>query len=422
MKSESTSTASVRLASSEHSIKRMKPQWPTLAFVIVLALAAFAIPSAQAQKFKVLYTFKGSPDGALPLGTLIIDAKGNLYGTTSVGGASEFGSVFKLTPANKETLLYSFTGGTTDGEAPQAGVIMDAKGNLYGTTELAGASANGTVFKLAGNKEKVLHSFAGGTDGAIPIAGVILDSKGNLYGTTLGGGAAFGTVFTVNPTTDKESVVYDFSLPNGAVSTAGLIMDKSGNFYGTTTFGGDLSCNNTGCGVVFKLSGKKETVLYSFTGSKDGASPHAVLLMDAAGNLYGTTYYGGGTACGGKGCGTVFKVSKAGKETVLHRFTGGKDGASPEAGLVMDASGNLYGTTYYGGSQPCSDGCGVVFEVSAAGKETVLHSFTGKTDGAHPYAGLVMDAAGNLYGTAETGGDASCIINGGCGTVFKITP
>jgi uncharacterized repeat protein (TIGR03803 family) len=296
---------------------------------------------------------------------------------------------------------------------------MDAKGNLYGTTMQGGVGeVYGTVFKLAGKKETVLHSFTGSPDGAGPIAGLVMDAKGNLYGTTYYGGGPdpTGTVFKVSKS-GKETVLYSFCAVSGCADGespyVGLVMDAKGNLYGTTTGGGA-----SGAGTVFKVTSKgKETVLYSFTGGADGAYPYAGLVMDAKGNLYGTTYYGGAGGCD-LGCGTVFKVTKAGKETVLYSFAGGTDGATPYAGLVMDAKGNLYGTTYYGGtSTNCYLDCGTVFKVSSKGKETVLYSFTGGTDGAYPYFGfLVMDAKGNLYGTAYAGGSSEE------GTVWKLTP
>src|SRR5271157_1456393 len=410
-----------------------------LALAIMLVAAVLATGSAQAQTYTygVLYTFTGSPDGAVSDGGLVRDAQGNLYGTTSQGGdpacTNGCGTVFKVNTTGNETVLYSFTGGA-DGAYPGAGLLRDAQGNLYGTTGQGGALACnapngcGTVFKVdTTGKETVLYSFTGGADGSTPEAGLLPDAQGNLYGTTSQGGDpactnGCGTVFKVD-TTGKETVLYSFTgLPDGASPTAGLVQDAQGNLYGTTSQGGDPACTN-GCGTLFKVDTTgNETVLYSFTGTGgDGSEPYGGLVLDAQGNLYGTTSQGGDPACT-NGCGTVFKVDTTGKETVLYSFTGGADGAIPYAGLVPDAQGNLYGTTSQGGDPACTNGCGTVFKVDTKGKKTVLYSFTGGADGAIPYAGLARDAPGNLYGTAQRGGNLACTgPTNGCGTVFKLT-
>jgi uncharacterized repeat protein (TIGR03803 family) len=277
-----------------------------------------------------------------------------------------------------ETVLHSFAGAPGDGANPSAGLIADSKGNLFGTTVLGGAFASGVVFKLApGGSETVLYSFTGGSDGAGPAAGLIADSSGNLYGTASGGGASnAGVVFKLGPG-GTETVLHSFTGGSDrASSVAGLIADGSGNLYGTTEAGGrsGSGCIVVGCGVVFKLGPDgTETVLHAFTGS-DGANPQAGLIADGSGNLYGTTYAGGGSNAG-----VVFKLSPSGTETVLYTFTGGSDGGFPLAGLIADSSGNLYGTTAGGGAQPpvCGGGgCGVVFKLSPSGTETVLYSFT----------------------------------------------
>jgi uncharacterized repeat protein (TIGR03803 family) len=257
--------------------------------------------------------------------------------------------VFQLDPSGNPTVLYSFTGGS-DGAYPEAGVIADVAGNLYGTTISGGANDAGTVFQLTpAGALNVLYSFTGGSDGALPWAGMIADAPGNLYGTTYGGGASGqGTVFKLDPS-------------------------------GTLT------------------------VLYSFTGGND-ASPWAGLIADTAGNLYGTTE-------GGDGPGEVFQLTPSGTLTVLHSFTGGSDGAYPEAGVIADVAGNLYGTTWGGGA----GGQGTLFQLTPSDTLTVLHSFTGGSDGAWPGGDLLVDAAGNLYGTT-TGGGA-----GGQGAVFELT-
>ncbi len=394
------------------------------AFAVALMMGfAASAPSAHGQTFTVLHSFKGGTDGEGPNGGVVRDAAGNLYGTTAHGGAFGNGTVFKLDTMGRETVLYSFTGGA-DGAFPLAGLIRDAAGNLYGTTEAGGdltcngGSGCGTVFKLdTTGEETVLHSFTG-KDGTSPIAGVIRDAAGNLYGTTPQGGPfSSGTVFKLD-TTGKETVLYNFtggrggtdgSYPDGA-----LIRDAAGNLYGTTQLGGNYSF-----GTVFKVdSTGKETVLYRFYGGSNGLNPVGGLIMDKAGDLYGATE-GGGLFFDG----TVFKLSPVSSKPVLYSFAGRADGSLPVAGVIADTAGNLYGTTQYGGGVACfGGGCGTVFKLDKTGKETVLHSFTGGADGAAPVAGLVRDAAGNLYGTAYSGGDGGSRCAGGCGVVFKITP
>ncbi len=374
-----------------------------------------------------------------------MDSTGNLYGTTGAGH-NNFGTVFELT-GNKESVLHKFTGGA-DGASPYLGsLVMDGSGNLYGMTQVGGggdcvfggAPGCGTVFKISGKHETVLHSFMGLPDGADSPGGLIIDSAGNLYGTTIIGGTVgnsdcpegCGTVFKVDPT-GNETVLYSFcpkmGCADGAAPYGGLILDeKTKTLYGTT-WGGGTSTGGGG-GTVFKLTETgKETVLYSFCSRPnctDGSSPIAQLIIDKRGNLYGTTYFGGTGSCpqaGGGGCGTVFKLSANGKETVLHSFcskSNCSDGLYPSAGLFLDANGNLYGTTVFGGTGPCparGGGCGTVFEVHA-GVLGTLHSFTGVApDGAYPYSTLIMDAGGNLYGTAASGGKSDG------GVIFEITP
>jgi len=338
----------------------------------------------------VLYSFCSDlncTDGVWPVAGLIQDADSNLYGTTEFGGANNNGTVFKLDTAGHETVLYSFcsVGGDhcTDGQIPTTGLVQDTAGNLYGTSGGGGSGTGdngyggGTVFKLdSTGHETVLYSFCseGGakcTDGNYPHAGLILDAAGNLYGTTWEGGANSqygGTVFKVD-NTGHETMLYSFcaeggsKCTDGAQPSAGLLRDAAGNLYGTTEFGG---ANNNG--TVFKLDGTgHETVLYSFcsvggTNCKDGSRPVAGLIQDTAGNLYGTTEYGGANSVNG---GTAFKVDNTGRETVLYSFCaeGGSkctDGEEPVAGLIQDAAGNLYGTTWEGGT----NGDGTVFKLA----------------------------------------------------------
>jgi uncharacterized repeat protein (TIGR03803 family) len=409
-----------------------------------LVLAMFgALDGAQASSFQVLYTFQNGNDGAQPVGGLIEDAGGNLLGTTTRGGKEEGGgTVFKIAPDGTLSTVYAF--GNYDGDAsmPYAGLIIDGSGNLYGTTDAGGIDGYGTVFKIApGGSETVLYSFQSGpTDGRAPGAGVIMDASGNLYGTTTVGGISncapyysCGTVFKLAPD-GTETVLYTFckqtNCTDGANPYGGLIEDGAGNLYGTTSRGG---ANNDG--TVFKVAANgTETVLYSFcsrANCSDGGVPYSGLIQDAGGNFYGTTVSGGSVAgtCRNDGCGTVFKLAPDGTETVLHAFSGYPgDGRAPYAGVIADSSGNLYGTTYNGGPAKKHNGFGVVFELSPSGRETVLKSFSNKArqvDGLLPYAGLFLDGAGNLYGTTVSGGPKCtkgvAFPRFGCGTVFKIS-
>lgn len=367
----------------------------------------------------VLYSFNldmfnvpSTADGIKPQARLLRDSSGNLYGVTLYGGTYnvEFlgdGALFKVSPTGTETLLHSFAGGTADGKYPAGPLVMDSAGNPYGTTNGGGANGDGTVFEFsATGTETLLYSFAGGTtDGVGPQAGLIMDSAGNFYGTTAGGGAnGDGTVFKLTAS-GTETVLYSFTGgSDGATPIAALIMDSAGNLYGTTQKGGA-----SGNGTVFKISAAgRESVLYAFGSGSDGQYPDASLVRDNAGSLYGTTPHGGVF-----GDGTVFKLTAGGAESVLYNFTGGTaDGRFPDGGLVMDDAGNLYGTTAADGAY----GSGTAFEVTASGTEVIVHSFGRGTDGQGPIAGLILDDAGNLYGTTQEGGG-----NAGNGTVFEIS-
>jgi len=412
---------------------------------------------------KVLHNFKDDgKDGHKPLAALIFDASGNLYGTTSEGGTgTEYcpggcGTVFELMPKGDgtwtEKVLHSFNEDGTDGAGPAGSLVFDASGNLYGTTSGGGAYAvYGTVFELtptAGGqwKENILHSFNyGKNEGSMPFGGLIFGAAGNLYGTTYAGGAyGGGTVFELVPQAGgswTQKILHSFKGDkNGSVLEGTLILDAAGNLYGTTIFGGDLSCGGgTGCGTVFELTPEKdgswtEKVLWTFSG-KDGDRPLGV-VFNAAGNLYGATALGGDLSCdNGYGCGTVFELTpkKNGSWTervlwILNAET--PRGYYPWAGPILDARSNLYGTTNEGGDFSCyyGYGCGTVFELTqkADGYSTgaVLYTFSKDgVDGSNPGAGLVRDHSGNLYGSTIRGGNQSCgSESDGCGTVFEITP
>jgi uncharacterized repeat protein (TIGR03803 family) len=366
------------------------------------------IASASSSSYRSLYSFRGVR-GKNPQADLL-DVNGTLYGAASEGGANGAGTVFSVTTNGSEKVLYSFAGGA-DGENPYAGLI-DVNGTLYGTTAYGGANHYGTVFNVTtSGQEKVLHSFGSGSDGETPEAGLI-DVNGTLYGTTFGGGShGFGTVFSI-ATSGAEKVLYSFGgAPDAATARAGLI-DVNGVLYGTTYEGGS-GCGSPGCGTVFSVTIRgAEKVLYSFRGSPDGYEPLAA-LTNSSGALYGTTSEGGA-----HGDGTVFSVGMRGGEKVLYSFTGGSDGAYPVAEL-LGFSGMLYGTTYFGGNSGCDLGCGVIFSLTAAGKEKLLYSFAGGSDGADPEAGLIK-LNGTLYGTTYQGGGYKCRRKG-CGTVFAFT-
>jgi uncharacterized repeat protein (TIGR03803 family) len=371
--------------------------------------------TSSSSSYHVLYSFAGTPDGATPLAGLI-NVKGRLYGTTQSGGSTGNGVVYRISTTGIETVLYRFAGGS-DGRQPQAG-LLDVNGMLYGTTYLGGGgpSGYGTVYSIStAGAEKVLHSFAGArTDGAYPNAALI-DLRGTLYGTTLLGGSkcpnyGCGTVYSIS-TTGSENVLYSFrGGSDGAQPYAGLINVK-GTLYGATFAGG--SSDN---GTVYSISTTGvEKVLYRFRGSPDGAHPQGGLVV-VNGTLYGTTYQGGSGASPGNG--TVYSVSVAGKEKVLHRFTGGSDGVYPTAGMI-NVKGTLYGTTSLGGSSCGIDGCGTVYNISTAGLENVLHRFKNGSDGQAPGADLI-DSNGTLYGTTVAGGNGPCLT--GCGIVFALSP
>jgi uncharacterized repeat protein (TIGR03803 family) len=413
------------------SASRCKPFSFLLPLVACVALSMM-LP-AQAQTFRVLYSFNGPPDAQAPHSNLLLDGSGNIYGITFGGGSSYEGTAFKLNSSGKETVLYSFLSGY--GNRPDL-VIQDAEGTLYGTTTYGGSYGQGAVFKLDQNEnETVLYSFRGAakSDGFDPI-GVVRDEQGNLYGTTgLGGeaggcyGYGCGIVFKLDPA-GKETVLYTFKGgADGGYPSGPIVRDAAGNLYGETAYGGDLSCYPPyGCGTVFKLDpAGKETVFHRFTGTGgDGEHPWAGLVADNKGNLYGATVEGGtGPNCTSaeNGCGTVFKVDRTGKETVLHSFTGSGADFPPNASLALDEKGNIYGTTPNGGSQNCGSGCGAVYMLNPAGKETILHEFVGGTEGATPLGGVTLDSAGNIYGTTALGGDLACNNGAGCGTVFKLT-
>jgi uncharacterized repeat protein (TIGR03803 family) len=395
----------------------------------------FCVGSASAAVTdKISYDFTGGTNGAHPFSALVSDRAGNLYGTTSIGGGvgscnggPGCGTVFELSPGSSgwtEKTIYTFTG-STDGGFPLGGVVMDKSGNLYGTAEGAGGTAYcGTVFELTPSSggawtETTLYAFAGynqGGDGCSPQVTPTLDSNGNIYGTTVSGGQFNeGTVFELSPPSSpggawSETVLLSFDGSNGSGPSANVVFDNAGSLYGTTNTGGFFSL-----GSVFKLTpisgGWSVTSIFSFTGGDNGCQPTGGVVFDRLGNLYGTA-----TLCGADDVGTVFKLTPTVGQwtmTVLHTFTGAVDGGEPFAGLTLDSLGNIYGTTYLGGLF----GGGTVFKLmpGKSGKWIEAeYGFTGGIDGANPYAAPTLRKTA-LFGTTIYGGAA------GMGTVYEVT-
>jgi uncharacterized repeat protein (TIGR03803 family) len=412
-----------------HSQKNRNMAKTAAIVIISVTLLLLSAVGACARTITVLYKFTGGKDGANPKARLLLDPKGNLFGTTTAGGAYGWGEVFELTPSRRGgwmiQVIYSFQNGA-DGALPAAGLIRDAKGNLYGTVYNGGNLGHGAVFELSPTKtgtwtKQLLYSFSGGNDGGQPVGGLIFDKAGNLYGTTpLDGLDGQGVVYELSPNGSggwTETVLHSFvsqTSTDGQGPSGSLVIDTAGSLYGLTVQGG--SANQ---GTVFKVSpdghgGWTESLIYSFLGGGDGANPATSDLILKGATLYGTTT-GGGSA----GFGTIFKLTYSKpkaqwQETVLYTFPGGAHGGNPYAGLVSDPAGNLYGTTasgvYHKG--------GVVFELvkglNNTWTEKVLYTVDNPGNGS--YAGLVRDKAGNLYGTTEFGGPAFA------GDVFEVTP
>lgn len=374
-----------------------------LALLLMLTVVG-AVPSTaqQIQHFVALHQFNGQikngvADGANPEGTLLLDADGNLFGTTFAGGIGE-GTVFKIDASGQESVLFTFSAHES-GANPATPLIQDASGNLIGIAD--GGPGAGVIFRVSKDgSESTLFNFQGGLDNLepkVPTGGLFMDKAGNLIGTTLFGGSAncdlgCGTVYRLN-TAGVLQVVHKLNGRNeGSQPSGPFIQDAAGNLIGVAKSGGKTCPEfpQAGCGTIFKIAPNgKLTVFHTFQGGASGAVPRSGLLMDAAGNLFGSTSQGGTQENG-----LVFKIAPDGTYTVLHRFTG-KEGANPNGGLVEDEAGNLFGTALGGGSEAL----GTVFELTQFGRLTVLHNFIGDTDGAAPFAGLVRDSSGHLFGT-----------------------
>lgn len=351
-----------------------------------------------------IYSFGAvANDGLTPQSRLIQSSDGNFYGTTTHGGANGKGTVFKLTPAGGESVIYSFKGGSTDGDKPLVS-LLEYNGDFYGTTVHGGSNNKGTVFRVTkSGVETMLYSFKGGTDGALPTAG-LLEFGGMFYGTTESGGASNqGTVYSITPDGTTEKVLHSFAggSTDGARPAAALL-EYNGIFYGTTTMGGA-----TQRGSVFSITpaGVENTLHFFGVTNNDGIQPQSALIVHN-GIFYGTTYFGGSNNVG-----TVFSITPTGKESVIHSFNYETDGSIPKTAL-LEVNGVFYGTTLSGGHE----GYGTVYGLNpSSGNVNVLHSFTGGTDGAAPVAALIQGADGYLYGV--TAGQAHIP-----STIFKISP
>ena len=419
--------------------------------ITALLLLTLASPTYAANAdVSVLHTFTGGNDGSYPDGNLTADAAGNLYGTTQIGGAYGAGTVFEISPTAdgqwRFYVLYTFTGGA-DGGNPLASLVFDAAGNAYSTTSSGGANGFGTVFELTpqpnhgyARDEKVLYSFQGGTDGIAPAGGVVFDAQGNLYGTTTTGGTLHigcppakgcGTIYELSPTGNglwQETVLRRLSdaFGEGASPGSALVFDAAGNLYGTTYMGGNnLVCNGYGCGSVFELmpptTGKhwryKNLIDFNQT---NGALPWGGVILSADGStIYGSTSYGG---VNNKG--TVFAFTlESGKWKFKSIYSfDGLNGLQPAGNLALDTAGNLYGATYEGGANDW----GAIFQLVPGENgwtENLLYSFvvSGTRFGANPLGGVMLDAANNLYLTTNQGGNLKyCQPNSGCGVVMKL--
>jgi uncharacterized repeat protein (TIGR03803 family) len=402
-----------------------------LAFIFAVLMSATA---ASAQSSIEMYSFTGSQSGIFPYGSLTLGA-GVGYGTTLDGGDMGDGTVYRITAKGTESVIYNFQGGLTDGAGPSGNLARDKAGNIYGTTQSGGTCQQsngncGTVFKIdSSGHESILYSFQPGTsDGQNPGSGVVLDSAGNLYGPAQGGKFGQGVIFKVNSTTGQESIFYQFGTisGDGVLPFGALVFDSKGNMNGVAQYGG--SCSSSG-GTLFKITpGGVESTLHSFcVGDANGATPNGPVALDAAGNIFGVTQQGGDLACPdslapGIGCGTVFKETSAGQFSVLHAFAGSPSdgagdpgvGAGGGLGVISDEAGNIYGITQLGGGGT-GLGDGTVFEVAKGTNYKVLHTFQGgPNDGSQPQSPLVF-LSGSLYGTTIQGGTSNY------GTVFRLS-
>jgi uncharacterized repeat protein (TIGR03803 family) len=399
-----------------------KLTWRHTACAVSMLCVTAAI-AAPAQNFRVLADFN-QVDGATARSSMEQGTDGNLYGTTLAGGTNNAGTVFKVSTTGVLTTLYNFCAQAycTDGSGPTPSLALGNDGNFYGTTQ-SGGNPNGycyiygcgTVFKITpAGKLTILHALLGGsTEGANPYAGLVHATDGNFYGTTAWGGkGAYGTIFRVTPSgtfTTIYSVCSQYGCADGSNPVAPLIQASDGNLYGSTQYGGSITY---GDGTIFKITlDGALTTLYSFDGLADGASPAGALVQGRDGNIYGTTAAGGNNAACDDGCGTIFSVNSDGALTTLYQFKG-TDGMNPNGGLVQAADGSFYGLAGFGGGYTW----GTAFKITPQGELTLLHAFD-PTAAAYPDAALVQATNGNFYGTTDQGG-LDC--GAGCGTVFLL--
>ncbi len=394
-----------------------KFQWFWRASVLGVLWTNAAV--GQPAQFHILNSFANT-NGSNPWAQLVLASDGNFYGTTQNGGnltkcPSGCGTVFRLTPRGKLTVIHAFNG--KNGSSPVAGLVQGANGDLYGVAPSGGISyppdlpnGAGTVFEITlSGKLTVLHAFSnldGYAHGYAPVGGLVLASDGNFYGTTNEGGQGqLGTIFKMTPT-GTLTTLWDFDYSNyGGYPLSSLVETKAGDFYGTADGGLD------GAGIVFEWSAKgRFSLVHTFTGNADGGVPSAGLLLGADGNLYGATINGGQYVS----YGTIFKLTPAGELTTLHSFNV-TDGDYPSGTLIQGTDGNFYGTTAYGGSTP---NWGTVFKMTPNGEIRTLHQFE-LTDGAFVYAGLIQAPNGVLYGDTFGGGSSTACGTYGCGTVFS---
>lgn len=419
----------------------MSARHPSLnTFASAISITLLIVPlmsvAARAQTFQLIYQFAGGVSSQHPIAGVTVDARGNLFGTTAWGGGSRTGSgtAYELQRTNSGFvfhMLHAFGNGV-DGSFPWAGVTIGPDGSLFGTTYTGGTTQNGVIYNLrppatfCGSascawRESILYNFTRGSDGGDAQGGVVFDSHGNMFGSNVNGGS--GNVGVVYEMTRSGSgwnyqVIYPFSNGQDGGNPGPLILDSAGNLYGPAAVGGLPGCEGFGCGTIFKLSwsgtGWTEQTLYSFHDSADGSDPQGGVIMDASGNVYGTTCCGTGTA------GTVFELSPAGGTwafNLLYSYNG--SGLGPQGNLVRDTAGNLYGASVFNGRF----NEGVVFKLTPTTGGwiyTPIHDFTGGADGEWPEGGLAVDTNGNIFGTTYQGGLQNC--SDGCGVVYEITP
>jgi uncharacterized repeat protein (TIGR03803 family) len=409
--------ATASLAANFKKLQRMEKSNIVHAAILLILLAGMTL-SAKAQTFSVLHQFNQPGDGAFSEGSVLRDAAGNIFGTTTNPGI-----MFKINRQGQESVFAFFNGGEL-GIFPTGALTQDAAGNIYGIAE-GGTGGAGTLYKVSPTGQgTVLFAFQGGltnTDPKLPAGGVLLGANGDIFGAAQFGNSqaceiGCGSIFRLDSAHQLHSLHNFTGRADGSNPIGPLVRDADGNLFGVAQSGGRRLCPEffltpgTGCGVVFKIDSQNRfTILHRFRGQAGGAVPQGGLLLDGAGNLFGTTLKGGIDENG-----IIFKIAKDGAYSVLHRFTQA-EGQNPNGGLVADPAGNLFGTAQLGGDQQL----GTAFELSPDGRLQVIHNFQGLEDGASPFAGLFRDQAGHLYGTTVHNFLIQSVQGG---NVFEITP